>query len=470
MIKRGLQVQSSLFQLYIFLIKTREVAEMSTALENQDIPRYLRVYHYYKELILSGKLAPDTKLPSIRKGAIQLQISRTTLENAYLLLAAEGYILSKPQSGYYVTDIAVQKKKPSDIGEVRKSRKKQEIQYDFVTSNVDRESFRFELWRRYMKSALRQDTKLLTYGEPQGEQEFREVLSSYLHKVRGVICSPEQIVIGAGVQSLLHILCPMIWERKTAAFYNPEFVQGRAIFEDYGFTFAENYKEEGCKVYYLSPSQMTKWGGMMTVSERLALIGEAEERDLLIIEDDYNSEFRYFQRPTPSLQGLAGGRGVVYLGTFSKMLLPSIRMSFMVLPPELLESYDARKDRYNQTASKAEQIALTQFIRDGHLAGQIRKSRKIHMAKAGQLAATVEQVLGRKAKVRTGDSGFHVYVELDTKLPAGEIAEKAKEKGLLLSPVPADNRESKCTIMMNCAGVPVDKYHAAMKLLEECVG
>ena len=214
---------------------------MSTALENQDIPRYLRVYHYYKELILSGKLAPDTKLPSIRKGVIQLQISRTTLENAYLLLAAEGYILSKPQSGYYVTDIAVQKKKPSDIGEVRKSRKKQEIQYDFVTSNVDRESFRFELWRRYMKSALRQDTKLLTYGEPQGEQEFREVLSSYLHKVRGVICSPEQIVIGAGVQSLLHILCPMIWERKTAAFYNPEFVQGRAIFEDYGFTFAENY-------------------------------------------------------------------------------------------------------------------------------------------------------------------------------------------------------------------------------------
>ena len=153
---------------------------------------------------------------------------------------------------------------------------------------------------------------------------------------------------------------------------------------------------------------MTKWGGMMTVSERLALIGEAEERDLLIIEDDYNSEFRYFQRPTPSLQGLAGGRGVVYLGTFSKMLLPSIRMSFMVLPPELLESYDARKDRYNQTASKAEQIALTQFIRDGHLAGQIRKSRKIHMAKAGQLAATVEQVLGRKAKVRTGDSGYEI--------------------------------------------------------------
>ena len=139
---------------------------MSTALENQDIPRYLRVYHYYKELILSGKLAPDTKLPSIRKGAIQLQISRTTLENAYLLLAAEGYILSKPQSGYYVTDIAVQKKKPSDIGEVRKSRKKQEIQYDFVTSNVDRESFRFELWRRYMKFSLRQDTKLLTYCDP----------------------------------------------------------------------------------------------------------------------------------------------------------------------------------------------------------------------------------------------------------------------------------------------------------------
>ena len=441
---------------------------MSTELDNQEIPRYLRVYNYYKELILSGKLSPETKLPSIRKGAIQLQISRTTMESAYLLLAAEGYIISRPQSGYYVTDIANQQKKNSNMEPVRKRQGEQKVQYDFVTSNVDRESFRFELWRRYMKSALRQDTRLLTYGEPQGERDFREVLCNYLHTVRGVICSPEQIVIGAGVQSLLHILCPMIIERKKAAFYNSDFVQGCSIFEDFGFTLAGDYHEEGCSVYYLSPSQMTRWGGVMPVAERLALIGEALERDCLIIEDDYNSEFRYFQRPAPSLQGLAGGRGVVYLGTFSKMLLPSIRISYMVLPPELLEQYEVRKNRYNQTASKAEQIALTQFIRDGHLAGQIRKSRKIHMAKAGQLADAAEKVLGKRADVKIGDSGLHVYLDLDTDCFSEEIAENAKKKGLVITPVPASIKPGKCRIMMNCGGVEAEKYHAALEILLQC--
>lgn len=253
-----------------------------------------------------------------------------------------------------------------------------------------------------MKSALRQDERLLSYGEPQGEKEFREVIAQYIKESRNVICTPEQIVIGAGVQSLLHILCPLIKEKRTASFYNPQFRQGRAIFEDYGFQIAEESGKEDVGVYYISPSQMTKQGEVMSVADRLKLIKEAGRLNFLIIEDDYNSEFKYFQKPAPSIQGLAGGRGVVYLGTFSKMLLPSIRMSFMILPPELLEAYEQRKNGYNQTASKAEQIALTQFIRDGHLAGQIRKSRKTHLAKAAELARTVKQVLGEEVEVQIG--------------------------------------------------------------------
>ena len=157
------------------------------------------------------------------------------------------------------------------------------------------------------------------------------------------------------------------------------------VFEDHNYRIAGSAEEE-IGMYYVSPSQMTRFGGVMPIQERLELVGRAEKEHFLIIEDDYNSEFKYFQKPVPSLQGLSGGRNVIYLGTFSKMLLPSIRISYMILPPELMETYEKRKNNYNQTASKAEQIALTQFIRDGHLASQVRKSRKIHLAKAEKLA------------------------------------------------------------------------------------
>ena len=436
---------------------------MATALENEELSRYLRVYQYYKDLILSGQLLPDTKLPSIRKGSQQLQMSRTTMESAYLLLAAEGYIISKPQSGYYVTDIAEKQREQAAVRTNKRKEQEEKIQYDFATSNVDKESFRFELWRRYMKSALRQDERLLSYGEPQGELEFREVLCQYLQKERNVVCTPEQIVIGAGVQSLLHILCPLL-NRKRVLFRNQAFAQGRAIFEDYGFEVLEDSGAEK-DIYYISPSQMTKGGEILPIQDRMKLIQEASEKQFLIVEDDYNSEFQYFQKPMPSLQGLAGGRGVVYLGTFSKMLLPSIRMSFMVLPQEMLFLYERRKNLYNQTASKAEQIAITQFIRDGHLSSQIRKSRKIHQEKSTQLVRVLKKQLGNMARVRMGESGFSVYVQFNIEGTSQELAEKARKKGIAVVPIEGATPR----LMLNCANVSVSEYEAAVSLLKECL-
>lgn len=423
-----------------------------------DMARYLEVYDYYKELIISGQLEPDTKLPSIRKGATQFRISRTTMEAAYMLLAAEGYIISRPQSGYYVTNMAMKHKEQK--ANLPQRKKEQKIQYDFATSNVDKESFKFDLWRRYMKSALRQDEKLLSYGEPQGETEFREVLANYLRETRNVVCTAEQIVIGAGVQSLLHILCPMLRGRKKVGFYNPNYVQGCAVFEDYGFEIVDK-KEAGIGAYYISPSQMTKEGGVMSSGERLQLISEAQQKEFLIIEDDYNSEFKYFQKPTPSVQGLAGGRGVVYLGTFSKMLLPSIRMSYMVLPPELLPVYEERKNSYNQTASKAEQIALTQFIRDGHLAGQIRKSRKIHMAKSEALAESIRNTFGEKVQVKIGETGFHVRMKFLQERDAKELARCARKAGIAVTPLKGG------IIMLTSANVAVEDYEKSIFLLKK---
>lgn len=428
------------------------------------VQRYLQVFEYYKNVIEDGQMAPETKLPSIRKGASQFQVSRTTMESAYMLLAAEGYIVSRPQSGYYVTDMA-KKKKERMVASLPEKKEEREIIYDFVTANVDKESFKFDIWRRYMKSALRQSEVLLSYGEPQGEEEFRKELAEYLREMRSVVCTPEQIVIGAGVQSLLHILCPMLKEHKKVAFHNPNFVQGIAVFEDHGFEIvAENSEEE---LYYISPSRPQSSGDILSTNERLNLIRNAYEKHILIIEDDYNSEFQYSLKLVPSIQGLAGGHGVVYLGTFSKMLLPSIRMSFMVLPPELLGEYEKRKLFYNQTASKAEQIAITQFIRDGHLMSQIRKSRKIHRAKSEKLLLAAQNVFGDGTFYQIEESGFRVLIDIETTMKGTEIEQRARERGIYIKVRSGANE--KMQMMLTCTNVAAEEYEEAMKALKDCI-
>lgn len=438
---------------------------MKIEMEKQEVTRYLRVYNYYKELILSEKMLPETKLPSIRKGAVQFQVSRTTMESAYLLLAAEGYIISRPQSGYYVTDIAKKQNRITELQKNRKLKKEADMQYDFVSFGVDKESFQFELWRRYMKSALRKDERLLSYGEPQGELEFREVLCNYLRENRSVICSPDQIVVGAGVQSLLHILCPLLRERKKIAFYNPNYMQGITVFEDYKFEITDDYKMAKDGIYYITPSQMSRSGSVMNINERYALIKDAAEKNILLIEDDYNQEFRYFQKPAPSLQGLAAGKDVIYLGSFSKMLLPSIRMSFMVLSPDLQEQYERKKAFYNQTASKAEQIALTQFIRDGHLERQIRKSRKIHLAKANELAAAAKEIWKGSCETQIEEAGFRVCLEFESRWSAAELTGKAKEMKIAVMPV--GEADGRVKISLSTANVPVHAYREALKRIKE---
>lgn len=474
---------------------------MGFDLDGSGTSRYLQVYEHYKELILSGQMEPGRKLPSIRACAAQLQLSRTTVEAAYLLLAAEGYIVSRPQSGYYVTEFFAPGGRPAAWTETEEGKKKPELRYDFASSSVDRDSFQFDVWRRYIKSALRQDERLLSYGEPQGERELREALCGYVNRNRNVICTPDSIVVGAGVQSLLHILCPMLKER-TVCFYNPQFRQGRTIFEDYGFTVEElrenpgSWKaehtscsgnpeeEDGLRepsggVYYVTPSQMTVWGDVMHIKERTALLREAAGKGRLIIEDDYNSEFRYFNRPIPALQSLSGGRGVVYLGTFSKLLLPSIRISYMVLPPHLLKAYRERGHYYNQTASKAEQIALCQFIRDGHMESQLRKARKLYASKAKVLCREIERVFGEKAAVHPGEAGFLVLAKLKTSLTASEVAARALKAGVAVRPVeeeaPVSGKKESTSgkredasgprILLSCASMGTERYAEALEAL-----
>lgn len=441
---------------------------MNLDLYSNQTTRYLQVYDYYKELITSGRLMEGTKMPSIRRCAQQLNVSRTTIETAYLCLAADGYIIARPQSGYYVTGRTVKTaSSATSKSTLISTSSKPKIQYNFTSNNVDADSFDFNLWRRYIKNTLRQDGQMLTYGEPQGEYELREVLCRYVTNKRNAACRPENIIIGAGSQALLNILCPLIKGRKNVCFYDTHFAQGMVIFEDYGFDFVK--EKEQANILYMTPSHMTSLGDVMSVEKRLALLKECAERNLLIIEDDYNNEFRYFSKPIPCLQGLSGGENVVYLSTFSKLLLPSIRLSFMILPDTLLPIYEKKKHLYNQTASKSEQLALCQFLRDGHLDSQIRKLKRLYTNKAKALSTLLEESFGKNAEVYTGESVFLVHLKLKCALTGSELCNKAKEKGLFVFYNPSNKNENCAHIALSCCEVPIKSFPDAVHILKEVV-
>lgn len=432
---------------------------LNISTEHKKEHLYLEVYHYYKKLIMENRLLPGSKMPSLRKCAQELKLSRTTIENAYLQLAADGYIIARAQSGYYVTDIA-RKQHPHALE--KHPRNIIPCIYDFASSGVDRESFRFDLWQRYIKSALRQDERMLSYGEPQGEKDFREVLSDYIRERRNVICSPDDIVVGAGLQSLLQILCPLLRERKTVSFPTPSFIQGSTVFADYGFDV--HYRDKTCDVIYVSPAHMTKWGEIMPVKRRLELIRHAEANGHLIIEDDFENEFVYLQKPTPSLFGLAGGENVIYIGSFSRLLLPSIRVSFMVLPPSLRELYEKKAARYNQTASKAEQIALCQFIRDGHMLSQTRKLRRLYAQKLKALTAAVKNAFGKNCQIITGAAGTSLALTIPCSSTGEQLKKAARLQGLRLEIL--NETENDITLVLSCSSIPVNDFLPACQLLK----
>ena len=430
-------------------------------MKNQKL--YMQIYDYYKNLIEDGKLKEGTKLPSIRRCAKERNVSKTTVESAFMCLCDDGYILPKSQSGYYVS----KRGNPPKKAEFKSSNdsEKSNVLYDFSSTGVDAESFNMDIWRRYLKSALRQTERLLFYGDPQGEYDLRQEIAKYATETRNCVCSEDNIVIGAGVQTLLNILCPLIKNRKVVCFDDLSYRQGTAIFNDYGFNV--NNSREKSNIIYVSPSYSTRWGDVMSVKERFDLTEFARENNKLIIEDDYGSEFRYFNRPTPSLQGLDGGENIVYLGTFSKLLLPSIRISFMILPQSLTKKYLEKKEVYNQTVSKADQIALCSYIRDGHLNSQIKKSRKIYVQKSKILTDLLIENFGKDISILKTNSPLYVKCRINVKMPAKNLCREAEKQGVLV--IPANENDTFPEIAFSVATVGQENMENAVKILAKVV-
>ena len=424
-------------------------------------PLYVQLADNLRGAIVRGQLAPGERLPSIRAAAEAMAVSRTTVENAYGELLAGGYILSRPRSGYVVADF--EGLTPPAAAREETAPPAPVYRYDFGQNGVQ-EAFDLKLWKRYVGRALRIDA-IGGYGDPQGEPELRAALAQYSAASRGVALRADQIVVGAGVQSLLNHLLGLTGP-VTAALEYPGFPQAEQVLRDHGikpdlFSLEELDRLPPYGLMYLVPSN-PHHGSSLPAEKRLALIRWAERTGAFILEDDYDGEFRYSSRPVPALQGLTGSNQVIYMGTFSRLLLPSIRISYMVLPQPLLTRYQELAPRYNQTSSTTEQMALAGFIRDGHLGRQIRKLRRAYGEKSRALAEALRREMGERVRICSYESGLQLLIEVKSPHEPETLKALAAARGVHVKLPPSGEG-----VFLRVGGIPMAEIPEAVHCLRE---
>ncbi len=440
-------------------------------------PMYLQLCHFIREEIRKQHMRPGDRLPSIRKLARALGVSRTTVETCYSQLLGEGWLVSSPQRGHFVADLLPRKKQPLPPS----APEKKPCRYDFANNYIDGTTFPENLWRRHLKKVLADNTALTTYGDPQGEEALRQVLSRYSHDARGVVCSPEQIVVGAGIQSLLEILAALLAdtlfpEDRAVAMENPGFPQAEEVFRRQGwdirhFDVEDVTGEKGEKpasLLFLSPSNPYK-GRSLTPAQRRQLLRWCRREDAYILEDDYNGEFRYFSTPVSSLQGMSDGIHIIYLGSFSRLLLPSLRISYMVLPPALLPAYRRLRPLYNQTSSTLEQLALAAFIEEGNLRRHVKRLRRLYAGKNALLRQALERHFGKRLRILAYESGLHIRIALKSRHTSARLVEIAERNGVnVLDILPELQEKGEPQLLLSFAGIAMEDIPPAVKLLAEC--
>ena len=413
-------------------------------------PLYQQLYEQIRRAVQEGHLSRDEKMPSIRGLAEGLGLSRTTIEAAYQQLCVEGYLKSKPQSGYFV---AASGKSPVQLREIPgdhyKRIQKSLVKYNLGTDVVDLQNADMLRWKRCVKDVLNRKEVLVSYGEKQGELELREALSRYSYSVRGVISTADSIVIGAGTQPLLSILCGLLPRDSVVAIEEPGFRQAEQVFQDYGFPVRrvgsdqdgvslKELKSSKAGVLFVSPSNRMRARGAIPMNRRFELLNWVQEGSRLIIEDDYNGELRYSAKPIPALQSLDGGERVVYLNTFAKSLAPSLRISYMVLPPHLLERWRRDFWFYSSTVPSFEQYALARFMERGHFERHLNRTRTRYKARReALLAAARDTGLTRVGSFAGGDAGLHLLLWMDGRWSEAELVARAVDAGVGVAPLSA---------------------------------
>ncbi|MGI6751836.1 MAG: PLP-dependent aminotransferase family protein [Anaerovoracaceae bacterium] len=446
-------------------------------------PLYMQLYEHIKNAILEGHILPGEKLPSLRSLSKTLNLSLSTISSAYDQLTVEGYITSLPQSGYYVNSIPSSPILPgtrASLGESADFHQSTNPPVQ-VTPYYDPECFDFTKWKKCMNRILNYESHtLFLEGDIRGEEPLRHEISKYIYQVRGVLCSPDQIIISAGTQQLINLLCIILrrMEIDHVSFEDPGYQAVQSIFKDRGFkSTGVPVDRDGIQIeklpinirstVYVSPSNQFPTGSVMPIGRRYSLLEWADKNESIIIEDDYNSELRYFSRPVPSLQGLDRKGRVVYLGSFSSTLFPAIKISYMVLPTAAMGRlfYEALGD-YTQTCSKTEQLTLALYMAQGFYQTDLKRLRKLYGHKIQLATQTIQQMGQGVFQVQGEVSGLHMMLTVDG-CGLEDRCKEAQDLGLPVYTVPQalGNPPSSGSVLFYYTRIPSEKMSEAISKL-----
>ncbi|MBD3108744.1 PLP-dependent aminotransferase family protein [Bacillus sp. AGMB 02131] len=445
------------------------------------VPLYEQLYEYIKKEILEGRLSFQDKLPSKRKLADFLKISHNTIDTAYNQLVAEGYVEVVPRKGYFVMAYEDLAYIPKQERPKRLEKEHCEVRYHFHPSQIDTGSFPFHTWRKLLKQYVAEENQqLLLLGNHKGEYALQKEIANYLYHARGLICSPEQIIIGAGIEILLQQLLVLLNEKTVYGVEDPGYHLIHRILSTYPKRvhplevdeeglIVERLDELAIDVAYVTPSHHFPYGNVLPVNRRMQLLNWAsanEER--YIIEDDYDSEFRYSGKMIPSLQSMDQGGKVIYLGSFSKSLMPSIRISYMVLPETLLKKYEKKLSFYHCTVSRIDQHILAEFIQKGLFEKHLNRMRKVYRQKL-ELVLCQLKSYSQQISIIGGHSGLHVVLQIQNGMTEEELVERAAKEQMKVYPLSdymlVKKQNLTPTIVLGFAGIPIEQLEEALTVL-----
>ena len=447
---------------------------------------YEQLYRCVKEDILSGRLAAGEKLPSKRALAAHLEVSVITVKNAYEQLMAEGYLAGVEKKGYFVSFVLppVTGAAPLPQEESAEPREREWF-LDLVTNSIAAEDFPFTVWARLMRQTiLERGTGLLHSTPPQGAWALRRAIAAHLRQFRGMEAAPEQIIVGAGTEVLYSLLVQLFGRERLYGVEDPGYGKIARIYRSNGAAVAaiplddaglsaEELRRSGADVVHISPSHHYPTGLVMPIARRQELLRWAQERpERIILEDDYDSEFRFVGRPIPTLFSIDGGEQVVYLNTFSKTIAPSIRISFMVLPRHLLADFREKLGFFACTVSAFEQYTLARFLSDGYYEKHLSRMRKHYRQKRDAVIAAVRQSpLAPHATITEEDAGLHFLLRLDGAPPDEVLRREAEARGIRLAMLSdyyqRPGEVPQHVLVVNYTGIDLERLPAALERLAE---
>jgi len=418
------------------------------------------LHRQLRSAIVSGRLQPGLRLPSTRELASALSVSRNSVVTAYDQLLAEGYVSALGRGGTVIADFlspVLRRERARRFArrDPRLSRawrgpysliataERQDRRFDFIAGIPDARSFPFQVWRRLSARALRTASKSRAgYGEPEGRAALREAIAGHISFARAIACSPDEIVVTAGAQQAFDLLARILVTpgKTTVAVEEPGYPPLRNVLTAAGAKIASVPVDDqglrvdrlplNTKLIFVTPSHQFPLGVHLSLARRRALLDFARARGAVIVEDDYDGEFRYAGKPLDALQTLDRGDTVFYVGTFSKSLFPALRLGFVIAPPWARDALVAAKQLSDWNASPTAQDTLAAFIAEGHLARHVRKMRRIYGERREILQSALGRFCGERLRVVGIGAGLHLAADLSSAISARALVDKASEAGI----------------------------------------